>query len=48
MKKSPFNNAGLSDTYVKGKMTKFFAFATEIYNFFLYACENHLFIASIH
>ncbi len=41
MKKSQLNSAGLSDTHVKGKMTKFFAFATEIYYLL-----NHHFIAS--
>jgi hypothetical protein len=35
MKKLPLNMAGLSDTYVKGKMTKFFAFTMEILDLFL-------------
>jgi hypothetical protein len=35
MKKLPLNSAGLSNTYVKGKTTKFFSFATERYNLFL-------------
>jgi hypothetical protein len=30
MQKSPFNSAGLLDTYVKAKTTKFFNLATEI------------------
>jgi hypothetical protein len=43
MKKSPLNSEGLSDTYVKGKMLKFFIFATEIYNLFLNCqCKSSL------
>jgi hypothetical protein len=35
MKKLSLNSAGLSNTYVKGKMTKFFTFAME---------KNYLFL----
>jgi hypothetical protein len=35
MKTSPLNSAALSDTNVKGNMTKFVAFATEIYDLVL-------------
>jgi hypothetical protein len=34
LKKSPLNSEGLSNTYVKGKMTKFLAFAKEIYDLY--------------
>jgi hypothetical protein len=50
MQKSPLNSAGLLDTYVKAKTTKFFGLATEITkisDFFKIANKNHRFIASM-
>jgi hypothetical protein len=42
MQKSPSNSAGLLDTYVKAKMTKFFGLATEItkYTNFSLNCQD--------
>jgi hypothetical protein len=51
MQKSPLkNSAGLLDTYVKAKTTKFFSLATEIKNIRIFvqiADTNHRFIASM-
>ncbi len=51
MQKLPLNSAGLLDTYVKAKTTKFFGVATKItkiYEFFFETANiNHRFIASM-